>query len=265
VRLPRGRLTGRGAVALLAVAALVFAAVNAYDARALRKSVGHLERTVAADERSQAQLRAQLANADKQQQGLEANLKQANASTINTGPISAKVLKSVFTIQAGNALGTAFAVSRTDTGGTLLITNYHVVAGLWSSGVRSVSLKQGSRSISGQIKTVRPSQDLASIEVIPELPLLALNTTLPPVGAPILVAGSPLGFAGTVTTGVVSAHRAHAIQISAPISPGNSGGPVVDGSGRVVGIASQKVVSNNAEGLGFAIPIREVCSALVHC
>jgi putative serine protease PepD len=224
-----------------------------------------LERTVAADEHIQAQLRAQLADADKEQQGLAENLKQANASTINSGSISAKVLKSVFTIEAGNALGTAFAVSRTSSGGTLLITNYHVVAGVWSSGVHSVSLKQGARSISGQIKTVRASQDLASIEVIPELPLLPLNTTLPAVGAPILVVGSPLGFAGTVTTGVVSAHRAHLIQISAPISPGNSGGPVVDGSGRAVGIASEKVVSNNAEGLGFAIPIREVCAGLVHC
>ena len=263
VRVPR--LSRHAAVALLAVAGLVFAAANAYDARSLRKTVGHLERTVAADERDQAQLRAQLANANKQQQGLEANLKQANASTINSGAISAKVLKSVFTIQAGSALGTAFAVNRTSAGGTLLITNYHVVAAQWTAGVRSVSLKQGSRSISGQITTVRPTQDLASIEVISELPLLPLNVTLPPVGAPILVVGSPLGFAGTVTTGVVSAHRAHLIQISAPISPGNSGGPVVDASGRAVGIASEKVVSNNAEGLGFAIPIREVCSGLVHC
>jgi S1-C subfamily serine protease len=112
---------------------------------------------------------------------------------------------------------------------------------------------------------VRPSQDLASVEVVPTLPLLALNVHVPAVGAPILVVGSPLGLGGTVTTGVVSAHRTDLIQISAPISPGNSGGPVVDAGGRAVGIASEKVVSNHAEGLGFAIPIREVCSALVHC
>jgi putative serine protease PepD len=253
------------AVALLAVAAFGLAAVNAYDAHTLRRSVNELKHTVAADERTQAQLRAQLADSSKEQQGLEDSLKQASASTINSGAISAKVLKSVFTIEAGSALGTAFAVSRTPSGGTILITNYHVVAGVWSAGVHSVSLKQGARSISGQISMVRPTQDLASIEVIPELPLLPLNVAVPAVGAPILVVGSPLGFAGTVTTGVVSAHRAHLLQISAPISPGNSGGPVVDASGRAVGIASEKVVSNNAEGLGFAIPIREVCTTLVHC
>jgi putative serine protease PepD len=264
-QLPRFHVSRQGAVALLAVAGLVLAALNAYDARNLRTSVRDLQRTVAADERTQAQLSAQLGDATKQLQGLEPKVNQANASTIDSGAISAKVLKSVFTIQAGNALGTAFAVSRTSTGGTILLTNYHVVAGVWSHGAHSVTLKQGARSVSGQIKTVRPTQDLASIEVINELPLLAINVTLPAVGAPVLVVGSPLGLAGTVTTGVVSAHRSHLIQISAPISPGNSGGPVVDASGRAVGIASEKIVANNAEGLGFAIPIREVCSSLVHC
>ncbi len=112
---------------------------------------------------------------------------------------------------------------------------------------------------------MRPSKDLASVETVAEIPLLAVEVHEPAVGSPVLVIGSPLGLGGTVTSGVVSAHRAGLIQISAPISPGNSGGPVVDARGHVVGIASEKIVSNDAEGLGFAIPIREVCSSLVRC
>jgi putative serine protease PepD len=263
--MPRLRVNLQPLVAVVALVALVLGVLGAMSVRSLRHSVANLRHTVAVGQQQQDQLRAQVNSLIAGQQGLKSSVNQATASTINSGAVAAKVLKSVFTIEAGDALGTAFAVRRSATGGTILVTNYHVVADVWTTGARSVSLKQGSRSISGQIVTVQPSKDLASVEVVPTLPLLALNLTVPAVGAPVLVVGSPLGLGGTVTTGVVSAHRTGLIQISAPISPGNSGGPVVDSAGRAVGIASEKIVSNHAEGLGFAIPIREVCSTLVRC
>lgn len=260
----RFRLSSRMVATVATVAALAFAAWTTLEIQALQHRVVLLKDRVAAGERGQAQLQGQLSNALAAQQGLRSTVDKAAANTIDP-TISAKVLRSVFTIEAGDALGTAFAVHRSATGGTVLVTNYHVVAHVWSAGGHQVTLKQGRRSISGQITTVRPSEDLAAIEVIPALPLLPLRVQVPAVGAPVLVVGSPLGLGGTVTNGVVSAHRTNLIQISAPISPGNSGGPVVDADGRVVGIASEKIVSNNAEGLGFAIPIREVCAALVRC
>lgn len=262
LRLPRPG--GSALTAGVAALALVAAAWGVVQTRTLQDRVDLLKGRIAAGERQTSQLQAQLNDANTTQKGLQAALNKTAANTINA-TVSAKVLKSVFTVEAGNALGTAFAVRRSATGGTILITNYHVLAGVWTAGGRSVKLKQGARSISAQIDTVRPGKDLASVEVVQALPLLPLNVTVPPVGAPVLVVGSPLGLGGTVTTGVVSAHRTGLIQISAPISPGNSGGPVVDAAGRAVGIASEKIVSNHAEGLGFAIPIRAVCSALVHC
>ena len=55
------------------------------------------------------------------------------------------------------------------------------------------------------------------------------------------------------------------LQFSAPISPGNSGGPVVDTKGRVVGVSVAKAVSEGAEGLSFAIPVNQVCVHLEVC
>jgi serine protease Do len=78
--------------------------------------------------------------------------------------------------------------------------------------------------------------------------------------------GNPLGFElyGSVTSGIISAlnrtvtvgeYEMNLIQTDAAINPGNSGGPLINGSGQVIGINSSKIISDNAEGLGFAIPV----------
>jgi 2-alkenal reductase len=88
------------------------------------------------------------------------------------------------------------------------------------------------------------------------------------VGEPVAAIGSPFGNENSLAVGVVSAIRRSigsltsaydlpdAIQVDAPINHGNSGGPVFDGRGRVIGIAAQiRSTSGNAEGVGFAVPI----------
>ena len=88
------------------------------------------------------------------------------------------------------------------------------------------------------------------------------------VGEPVAAIGSPFGNENSLAVGVVSAvsrsipsltsryNVANAIQIDAPINHGNSGGPLLDGEGRVIGINAQiRSESGNAEGVGFAIPI----------
>ena len=80
--------------------------------------------------------------------------------------------------------------------------------------------------------------------------------------------GSPLGLEQTAVSGIVSAFREDPdlIQFSAPISPGNSGGPVLNADGEVIGVTELKIAEEAAEGLGFAIPsstVRNVVEQLV--
>ena len=261
-RHPRFRPGASTVVAIVAVLGVVLAGLTYVSSRG---SAADLRKTLTAQQQALNTMSGQLTQAQSDLQALTTSLGQTKAGSIDTRALAPKVLKSVFTIETPFSLGTAFAVRRSSDGGTILITNYHVVAEQWTSAGRSVKLKQGSRTITGKISTVRPKEDLASVEVVAELPLLVLLKARPAVGAPVLVVGSPLGLGGTVTTGVVSAHRKDTLQISAPISPGNSGGPVLDRTGRVVGVASTKIVSNHAEGLGFAIPVSTVCAVLVRC
>lgn len=85
----------------------------------------------------------------------------------------------------------------------------------------------------------------------------------------VIAVGSPLGLAGSLSIGVVSGYRSidgsDFLQFSAPISPGNSGGPVVDGNGRVVAVAAAKFEGTGVEALSLAIPVQTVCTMLVTC
>jgi putative serine protease PepD len=85
------------------------------------------------------------------------------------------------------------------------------------------------------------------------------------VGDSVLVLGAPLGLGGSVSNGIVSAFRDGYIQFSAPIAPGNSGGPLVNLHGQVIGVARSKLVAQGAEGLSFAIPIAIVCTSVSAC
>jgi len=84
------------------------------------------------------------------------------------------------------------------------------------------------------------------------------------VGEDVLAVGNPLGLEGTVTRGIVSAKRKLAgvslVQIDAAISPGSSGGPLINEAGEVIGITSWKMngAKSGAEALGFAVSSSEV-------
>lgn len=84
-----------------------------------------------------------------------------------------------------------------------------------------------------------------------------------------MAVGSPLGLGGSLSIGVVSGFRSldgsDYLQFSAAISPGNSGGPVIDSDGHVVGVATAKLVADGAEALGLAIPVQTACASLVVC
>jgi len=189
-----------------------------------------------------------------------------------TGPTPAEIAKkvraSVFVIETDAGLGSGWAVS-SSAGSTTLVTNFHVISDTWTRGGQTVQVKQNDATWTGTITRVDIPDDLALISTPAAFPVLAREKSVPDIGDSVMVVGAPLGLDATVTTGIVSALRTedgHAyLQFSAPISPGNSGGPVVDDRGRVVGIAVAKYVGNGAEGLSFAVPVAKLCTGLNVC
>jgi S1-C subfamily serine protease len=151
----------------------------------------------------------------------------------------------------------------------VILTNAHVLAEPRTGRVvqtAQVGLANGS-TYQGRVLGAAPDLDIAVIRIDENnLPAAALaNSDELQVGQSAIAIGNPQGFERTVTTGVVSAlNRSlgvtagivaydELIQTDAAINPGNSGGPLLDSSGRVIGINT--AVLRQAVGLGFAIPI----------
>jgi putative serine protease PepD len=187
-----------------------------------------------------------------------------------------KVLPSVVTIRVkiggGGALGSGFIVS--DNG--YVVTNEHVVEGV--SGDAVVTFNDSSTA-TGKVVGTDPESDLAVIKVdrngLP--PIQFGDSETLQVGDPVIAVGSPLALSNTVTYGIVSAldrpirtntddggvRYYAAVQTDAAVNQGNSGGPLFDSAGRVVGVNS--VIGSLADsqdkagnvGLAFAVPINQ--------
>jgi S1-C subfamily serine protease len=168
-------------------------------------------------------------------------------------------------VQQGIATGSGFVI---DKDGTIL-TNAHVVSGASRVTVQFADKQRVVAKVLGK----DPSTDLALLKVDPsglKLTLLTLGSSKDvQVGDPAIAIGNPFGLERTLTTGVISAiHRViqapnnfqidDALQTDAPINPGNSGGPLIDATGKVIGINSQIATGGNGNtstGIGFAVPI----------
>ena len=196
-------------------------------------------------------------------------LEQQLAGVFDPEAISSVVLPSVFRVRAGDFTGTAFSIGdRAAAGKANMLTNYHVVESVWSSGGRKVFLERGKDEVSATIVKVSKGKDLALLRADREIKGLKPAAANVKPGQQIVVVGAPLGLEDTVTTGVVSAFRpddqdGQSIQFDAPINPGNSGGPVVNASDEVIGLATAK--ARDAEGIGLAVSIKTACDAFKVC
>jgi S1-C subfamily serine protease len=143
-----------------------------------------------------------------------------------------------------------------------ILTNHHITAG---SREIEVALTDG-RAFEGKLVGSDPANDLAVVNIdAHDLPVAELgNSSELRVGQTVIAIGNPFGLVGgpSVTVGVVSALDRHIlaervyenlIQTDASINPGNSGGPLLDLTGRVIGINTANIPG--AQGIGFAIPI----------
>ncbi|HZW44711.1 MAG TPA: trypsin-like peptidase domain-containing protein [Dermatophilaceae bacterium] len=221
---------------------------------------------------------------------------QADASAPNWSVTAAAVSPSVVAISVtsgqsgGQGSGVIF-----DTQGHIL-TNNHVVAAGGSNSQITVTLND-KRTYDATVVGTDPTTDLAVIKLTNapgDLKAIALgDANALTVGDPVMAVGNPLGLAGTVTTGIVSALNrpvttsdqqpsdpfgrqqssadpvvTNAIQTSAAINPGNSGGALVNASGQLVGINSAIASLGSSGGssqsgnigIGFAIPVNEARS-----
>jgi S1-C subfamily serine protease len=158
-------------------------------------------------------------------------------------------------------LGTGFFVSSDGK----LVTNAHVIEGAENA---TAKLENGATySIRGVLKAAL-DKDLVLLQAeAKDVPSLTVSreASLPEVGSRITVIGSPLGLEGTVSEGIISGHRNAKkddqwLQMTAAVSPGSSGSPVVDENGKVVGIATFLI--NNAQALNFARPVSYVSELL---
>src|SRR5882672_4090474 len=152
----------------------------------------------------------------------------------------------------GSALGTGFVY---DAKGNI-VTNEHVV-----SGATSVRVKfQDGSTYKGTVVGTDPSTDLAVVHVNAPasklVPLSLADSSKVAVGDGVVAIGNPFGLDGTVTTGIEGA-----IQTDAAINHGNSGGPLLDLQGNVIGVTSQiQSDSGGNDGVGFAVPVNTVSS-----
>jgi putative serine protease PepD len=164
--------------------------------------------------------------------------------------------------QQGQATGSGFVIDEQGH----IVTNEHVVSGSESV---SVEFADGS-TVDAEVVGTDPSTDIAVLDV--NRPAAQLTTVnFAPVGTlevgdPVIAIGSPFGLQGTLTTGVVSALGReiqspngftieNAVQTDAALNHGNSGGPVLDTEGRVVGVAAQIRSENGGNvGIGYAVP-----------
>ena len=160
------------------------------------------------------------------------------------------------------ALGSGFLVSADGE----IVTNYHVIKEAHSAVVK---LSNGAFfPVSGVLAT-DADKDLAIIKVNGKnLPFLSLGDIEKlHVGDHVVAIGSPLGLEGTVSDGIVSAVRDVAkmkwIQTTAPVSHGNSGGPLLDMNNHVVGVITWGVNLELGQNLNFASPCSEVQALLV--
>jgi S1-C subfamily serine protease len=133
-----------------------------------------------------------------------------------------------------------------------IVTNYHVVRGAQRA---TVHFADGAKAPVKGILGYDAGRDVAVLRATGVAPgaLTLGNSDELRAGQKIVAIGSPLGFQNTVSEGIVSGVRLGVIQMSAPISPGSSGGPVFNTRGEVVGVAVASAV--RGQNLNFAVPV----------
>jgi serine protease DegQ len=207
--------------------------------------------------------------ADRSGNETPAGVATAVAATADIPSIVRRMEPSIVTVYVGQGLGSGIVYKEDG----VIVTNQHVVG---EAAEVAVGFADGQR-VTAKVLATDPVTDLAVVRVSRSgLPAARFDTTLPAVGSLAIALGSPLGFANTATAGIVSGlGRAipaeggqgqplvDLIQTDAAISPGNSGGALVNGAAAVIGVNEAYIPpAAGAVSLGFAIPSATVVNVV---
>ena len=198
---------------------------------------------------------------DKLNKPIPINLVTSSSYSI---PENLNIIRSgVATVFAGGGHGSGFFISSDG----YLLTNYHVVKDAKFVNVKLVT----GREIIGEVIRKNPGRDVALVQVEERgMTPLPLGTSIPAIGADVYSIGSPLEeeYSSTVSKGIISGFRNRDgmsyIQSDVNLLPGNSGGPILDKNGSVIGIAVESRFYQGVMpvGINFLIPINDACSHL---
>lgn len=167
-----------------------------------------------------------------------------------------EINKLIYKVTHSDGSGSCFYLKQHD----IFVTNYHVVAGY-----RTVAIHDNDRNpYEARVVAVNPELDLALLAVdadfshLPHFELAADED--PAIGSKVRVAGYPFGMPFTITEGSLSSPRQlmdgkYYIQVDAPVNPGNSGGPIINDKGEVIGVTVSKFASESADNMGFGVRI----------
>lgn len=169
---------------------------------------------------------------------------------------------------AGAAAGSGFVISEDG----YILTNYHVIEG---ANKINIAFKDG-KTYTAEVVGSESDRDIAVLKIVEDVvlqPVVLGDSDKMIVGEPILAIGNPLGeLTFSATSGIVSAldreistdlyNGINMFQVDCAVNEGNSGGPIFNQYGEVIGIVSAKYASETIEGLGFCIPINDVSKIL---
>lgn len=185
--------------------------------------------------------------------------------------LAAEVTKSVVTVKCGKGVGSGWAIqsdlSSSNSGEgfkSYVITNHHVIEDCLVN--RNITLLlSDQREVSAYVYSWDSQNDVAGVLTSTDIPGLNWRGPTPQQGWWVAAIGSPLGFPGILTTGIVSSVNTQTNRgtTNAAINPGNSGGPVFDRQGRVIGLATAKYVNSEGFGIFHGTPL--LCGKILTC
>jgi S1-C subfamily serine protease len=194
----------------------------------------------------------------RQQISTSARLDDLKRVTIDAAEVFSEVDPSIVTIYCDVAQGTGFAVDVAPPSGyhTTLITAAHVIKGCGQ--IRVYERGRGGW-VEAKVLKVDRRDDLASLAIKPELPVLKSGGAVDEA-TPVVTVGSPYGYPDAVTQGVVTKVYNDLIITDNSLNPGNSGGPLLNAEGHVLGVARADLLGGGS--LAEFIPMTMTCTAL---